>query len=533
MKAPLLGDGMKRFRKRAGGQALVIAAVGGIVWAVSVENNAFETLVGFLERDDRFQFDEILLTVTIVGLMSLFYSALRVWDLRQEIVRRMIAEQNMQWISTHDEMTALQNQRSLNDRTNVSGYRDKSPLSVFAIELHGVKDINDLMGHHVGHEVLKQIAERLKENFSYDDIFRTSGSQFVALLDLNANLDVDIAAHRILSSVNLPMQIDGQSVEIGMHIGYALFPQAGSTVAEVVRCAEVARDAAKTDPFTDIRAFESVMHERLQERSELERQLRHAIRVDAITPYYQPIIDLKTGKINGFEALARWEITPGKFVPPMRFIELAEQTGMIAELTGQLFRKACADARDWPEDVILSFNLSPTQLHDGLLGIRILSVLSEVGLSPPRLEIEITESALVHDLVAAERILTDLRNARIRISLDDFGTGYSSLGQLSKFSFDKIKIDRSFVSAIGDCQKNENILKAIIGLSKGLDILTTAEGIETEEQRQQLTGMGANNGQGYLFGKAMPAREAAQFLHQCWRYRGWSANVGLNGEAQA
>jgi diguanylate cyclase (GGDEF)-like protein len=503
---------MRTFRKRAGGQALVLVVLGGVIWAVGIEQQAFEQLVAFIMRYDRYQFDDILLAVTIVGLMSLVYSALRVWDLDQEILRRTTAEQNLKWVSTHDELTTLLNRRSLKDRTDVAGYRNRSPLGVFSFVLPGFKEINDLRGHRAGDEVVRQIALRLKEDFAHDDIFRTGSNAFVAFHDRAQNPNISAVADRILSSVARPVSIDGQSVEMAVCIGYALFPEDGSTVAKVVRCAEVAEEAVKTDPFRHIRAFEAVMHERLQERSEMERQLRNAIGVDSITPYYQPIIDLKSGKVNGFEALARWEITPGKFVPPMRFIELAEQTGMIAELTVKLFRKACSDACDWPDDVMLSFNLSPTELHDGLLGIRILSILSDVGLSPARLEIEITESALVHDLVAAERILNDLKNARIRVSLDDFGTGYSSLGQLSKFSFDKIKIDRSFVSAIGDRQKNEKILKAIIGLSKGLDILTTAEGIETEAQRQELTAMGCNNGQGYLFGKAMPACEALQFL---------------------
>lgn len=504
---------MSLLRNRAGGQALVLVVLGGVIWALGVEHEAFEDLVEFVMRYDAYQFDDILLALTVVGLMSLVYSALRVWDLRQEILRRTTAERDVAWISTHDETTSLLNRRSLIDRTNAFVNANRQPLCVFSIHFPGFKEINDRLGQQAGDAVLKAIAERLKKNFAYGDIFKVGGTEFVALFERRSDTNVADLARQILSSLSLPHSNEGQLVELHACVGHGLFPEHGSTLAEVVRCAEVAREAAKADPFSHVRAFESVMQERLRERAEMERQLRHAVRTDAITPHYQPIIDLNTGKVNGFEALARWEITPGKFVSPIAFIELAEQTGMIAELTGQLFRKACTDALAWPDNVILSFNLSPTQLHDGLLGIRMLSILSDVGLPPTRLEIEITESALVHDLAAAERILTDLRNAHIRISLDDFGTGYSSLGQLSKFNFDKIKIDRSFVSAIGDRKKNENILKAIIGLSKGLDILTTAEGIETEAQRQELTAMGCNNGQGYLFGKAMPAQQASQFLY--------------------
>jgi len=379
-------------------------------------------------RYDRYQLDDILMAVTIVGLMSLVYSGLRVWDLRQEISRRTIAEHHAEWISTHDETTTLLNRRSLIERTNAKA--SKQSLCLFSIHFPGFKEANHRLGQQAGDAALMAIAERLKANFAYGDIFKVGGSEFVALLDRHGALDVAAAAAAILSSLSRPHSIDGQLVEMSACVGYGLFPEHGSTLLEVVSCADVAREAAKADPFNYIRAFESVMQERLLERAEMERQLRHAVRVDAIMPHYQPIIDLNTGKVNGFEALARWEIKPGEFVPPMTFIELAEQTGTIADLTVKLFRKACADALAWPDDVILSVNLSPTQLHDGLLGIRILTILSDVGLPPTRLEIEITESALVHDLSAAERILTDLRNARIRISLDDFGTGYSSLGQL-------------------------------------------------------------------------------------------------------
>jgi EAL domain-containing protein (putative c-di-GMP-specific phosphodiesterase class I) len=270
---------------------------------------------------------------------------------------------------------------------------------------------------------------------------------------------------------------------------------------------------AKADRRLKVRAFDSVMRERVRERGEMEMALKEAVRTDAVIPYYQPIIDLRTGQINGFEALARWEKSPGNFVPPMTFIELAEQSDLITELSERLLRQACQDALKWPANTILSFNISPTQLHDELLGLRILQILSESGLPPWRLEIEITESALIQDTISAEKILNDLHHAKIRVALDDFGTGYSSLGQLSKFSFDKIKIDRSFVSDPGDSLKKDKIMRAIVGLGKGLDILTTAEGIETQDQLNDLTSMGCDLGQGYLFGKAVKAAEASDLFY--------------------
>jgi EAL domain-containing protein (putative c-di-GMP-specific phosphodiesterase class I) len=275
---------------------------------------------------------------------------------------------------------------------------------------------------------------------------------------------------------------------------------------------DIAMDTAKVERQDKIKPFEAMMHARLRERADMEKALREAIANDHIKPFYQPIVDLKNGNVNGFEALARWEITPGQFVPPSIFIEVAEQSDLIVHLTRHLLQVACRDAEKWPRNTILSFNISPTQLQDALLGVRILNTLTETGLPPERFEVEITETALVRDLETAERVLNDLHAARVRISLDDFGTGYSSLSQLSRFTFDKIKIDRSFISELGDVRKQEKIVRAIIGLGKGLNILTTAEGIETPEQLSRLVRMGCNLGQGYLFGKAMPAGNISAFL---------------------
>ena len=503
---------MSFFRSKAGTQALVLIAIGGVILVAGVEQQAFERLVLFLMQYENYQLDDVMLATSVVGLMSLVYSALRVRDLSQEIDRRTAAERNVTWISTHDDITKLPNRRSLEERLNGSRDHDKFPCAVFAIKIDGFKEIRDLVGNYACDDVLKEIARRLEDIFDCNHVFKVGSSEFVSICSQTVDRDPLTFATKIGSIVAAPFIINSHAVELKFSVGYALFPGDGSTMREVVRCADVAMEAATEDPAAKVLAFEAAMLQRLRERSELERQLRHAVRVDAIIPHYQPIIDLQSGRINGFEALARWELAQGNFVPPLQFIELAEQTGLIGQLTENLFRRACSDALHWPQDVILSFNLSPTQLHDGAVGLRILKILSDVGMSPKRLEIEVTESALVQDLEGAKLILDNLRAAGIRIALDDFGTGYSSLGQLSRFSFDKIKIDRSFVSEIGDQNKNDKILRAIVGLSQGLEILTTAEGIETPKQLEGLRAMGCNNGQGYLFGKAMAAEQASLLL---------------------
>jgi diguanylate cyclase (GGDEF)-like protein len=500
-------------RTKAGGQAILMAFLGIIAWLIGVRDSAFEEVYAFVLKYDAYQLDDILLAVIVVGLMSLVYSGLRVWDLRREIALRNAAEDSAAWINTHDSMTALLNRRSFEDRCiSYCAAGPSAPLAVFSIDLDGFKEINDVSGHDAGDEVLKAVADRLLHIFPHADVFRTGGDEFITLMRRDGDFNAHSIGAKIRDSLDQIIVNDRAEMKVTVSVGYAFYPDNGATLSEVVRCSDVAMYTAKADRRLKVRAFDSVMRERLRERGEMEMALKEAVRTDAIVPYYQPIIDLRTGQINGFEALARWEKAPGSFVPPMTFIELAEQSDLITELSERLLRQACRDALTWPANTVLSFNISPTQLHDELLGLRILKIISESGLAPWRLEIEITESALIQDTISAEKILNDLHDAKIRVALDDFGTGYSSLGQLSKFSFDKIKIDRSFVSDPGDSLKKDKIMRAIVGLGKGLNILTTAEGIETQDQLDDLTAMGCDLGQGYLFGKAVKAAEALQLF---------------------
>lgn len=236
------------------------------------------------------------------------------------------------------------------------------------------------------------------------------------------------------------------------------------------------------------------------------------MRTGLIEPYYQPFMDLGTRKLAGFEALARWKTAEGRFIPPCDFIPVAEDAGLIVELTEQLFRRACKDAMSWPSDTILSFNVSPTQLSDRLLGLRLLKIMGEVGLPVQRLEIEITESALIQDAAVAKEVLEDLTKAGIRIALDDFGTGYSSLSQLSNYQFQKIKIDRSFIQTFETSEKQDKVVRAMVALGHGLGVQVTAEGIEEPSQLQYLQELGCDLGQGYLLGRPQPNDEAIHFI---------------------
>jgi EAL domain-containing protein (putative c-di-GMP-specific phosphodiesterase class I) len=233
-----------------------------------------------------------------------------------------------------------------------------------------------------------------------------------------------------------------------------------------------------------------------------------------VRPWYQPIVDLQTQQVIAFEALARWNHPTLGDIPPDRFIPIAEDCGLIRQLSDRLLRRACMDAVTWPDHVVLSFNISPAQLKEKTLGLRILGILGESGLSPRRLQIEITESAIVRDLDAAKVILSALRDAGVRVALDDFGTGYSSLYHLRNFKFDAIKIDRSFVGNMGSENESAEIVRALTGLGHGLGLVITAEGVEQSEQRDVLLKQGCQQGQGFLFSRAIPAGETLALFHR-------------------
>jgi EAL domain-containing protein (putative c-di-GMP-specific phosphodiesterase class I) len=256
------------------------------------------------------------------------------------------------------------------------------------------------------------------------------------------------------------------------------------------------------------------MDTHVERRIQIERELRSAIECNGIVPYYQPLVSLDGNRIIGFEALARWENGDLGFVPPDVFIPIAEECGLINRLSDQLFHRACLDATAWPATFVLAFNVSPVQLRDPTLGLRLLSILGKTGLSARRLEIEITESALVENIGVAQIVIDNLRQAGVRIALDDFGTGYATLSQLLSFHLDKIKIDRSFVSRLDESEDSQVIVRAILGLAKGFGLTTTAEGVEDAGQLAYLKANGCTEGQGYLFSKAVPATDIPALLNR-------------------
>jgi predicted signal transduction protein with EAL and GGDEF domain len=278
------------------------------------------------------------------------------------------------------------------------------------------------------------------------------------------------------------------------------------------RRADRALYRAKSEGRSCIRFFEADMDAHVERRIAIETELRAAVAAKTIVPYYQPVVAFAGRRVVGFEALARWKSDKFGWVPPDQFITVAEEIGIIGELGDQLLRQACLDAQAWPAELTLAFNISAVQLRNPTLGLRVLAILAETSFNPRRLELEITETAVVDNMKMALEITRQLRQAGVRIAVDDFGTGYATLSQLLSLKLDRIKIDRSFVDRLGKDKESTTIVRAVLGLASGFSLETTAEGIENDEQLASLRAEGCLEGQGYLFGKAVPANDVQSLL---------------------
>jgi predicted signal transduction protein with EAL and GGDEF domain len=319
-------------------------------------------------------------------------------------------------------------------------------------------------------------------------------------------------ARRLVALFDQPFAVEQVHVTLGTSIGIAIAPEDGTEPEELIRRADIALYRAKTSGRGAFRFFEAEMDAQVKKRAQIERDLRQAIEEGTVRPYYQPIIDLRTGRITGFEALARWHHPEYGDLAPEQFIGIAEDSGMIIPLASHLLRIAARDAVAWPSSTKLCFNISKVQLSDPMMVLRVLQILGETGLSPTRLEIEISEQALVSDIVAAKDALEAFHQAGVRIALDDFGTGNSSLQHLRECHFDRLKIDRSFVTSMAGSAENTSLVNAILGLSKALGLPVTAEGIETEALVDMLRDSGCSEGQGFRFSAAVPQEGAMRLL---------------------
>jgi diguanylate cyclase (GGDEF)-like protein len=466
--------------------------------------------------------DDIIFVVFLMSIAMMVYAFRRYRDLSKEIKSRIGAESEALKLARHDPLTGLPNRRFFEEKLEecLGTASVTHQAALLMLDLDGFKVVNDTHGHVVGDKALSEFARRVSTIVRADAFLaRVGGDEFTIIMPKIDSLDDPTnLARRIAAAVAEPFVVENVTAELGVGIGIAIAPNDGVRADELVRRADRALYRAKAAGRSSVRFFETEMDMHVERRIQIERELRSAIASSAIVPHYQPLVSLDGDRIIGFEALARWENGDLGFVPPDVFIPIAEQTGLINKLSDQLFRRACLDANAWPATFVLAFNISPVQLRDPTLGLRLLSILAQTGFNPGRLEIEITESALVENVGVAQTVIDQLRETGVRIALDDFGTGYATLSQLLSFHLDKIKIDRSFVSRLDKSEDGQVIVRAILGLAKGFGLTTTAEGVEDASQLAYLKANGCTQGQGYLFSKAVRATDIPALINRAANY---------------
>lgn len=487
-------------RFQNGRKIAILAAVITLTYTAEVLFDLNEMFDEFLERGESFQMDALF-----VGSITFLFALLsfKISDLGQEAIRRRRAEQAALKLAFNDPLTGIGNRRCMEDA--LTAVPSGQSRAILLLDLDDFKPINDVFGHAMGDKVLAEAAQRLVRICGDTCLVcRFGGDEFAVLSEADADAEsAGILARAIALAFESPFVIEEHDFRVLTSIGVSFFTAGKKSGADALREADVALYRAKEDRQADYQMFELEMEDEVRRRSTLERKLRKAIQSGTVQPYFQPLVDLNSSEVIGFEALARWNDPQIGSVSPAEFVELAEETGLITELSEHLMRAACREAVKWPKHLRLSFNLSPKQLRDKLVGLRILAILNETGLPPHRLEIEVTEGSLIEDKARAQQLLNDLRQAGVRIAIDDFGTGYSSLYHLKEFRFDNLKIDRSFVMSMESGNENEVIVDTILQLAKGLGLVTTAEGIETEAHLAKLLASGCQQGQGYLFGRAV------------------------------
>jgi diguanylate cyclase (GGDEF)-like protein len=385
---------------------------------------------------------------------------------------------------------------------------------VHYIDIDEFKSVNDSLGHLIGDELLKSVAASLSRCVSAPDfVARLGGDEFaVVQIAIKSRPDATDLVDRVLDAIREPYECLGHQLTTDASIGIALAPEHGVDLDQILKNADLAMYAAKSAGRRTYRFFEPDMDAEVKARRKLEVELRQAITDEALEVYYQPCVRLGDDRITGCEALVRWRHSERGMVSPAEFIPVAEDAGLINELGDWVLKTACAEAALWPDHIRLAVNISPIQFKCATLALKITSALAASGLAPRRLELEITEAVLIRDDEAALAILHQLRAIGVRIALDDFGTGYSSLSYLKRFPFDKIKIDRSFVTDIAEASGSPAIVQAVVNIAAERNMTTTAEGVETQQQMELLRALGCAEMQGYLFSPAKPAADIKQLL---------------------
>ena len=434
----------------------------------------------------------------------------------EDITERLAAEERIKHLAHYDALTGLPNRVTFYERleTVLSRQRRSETIGVLSLDLDRFKNVNDTLGHPVGDQLLKAAADRMRSCVRSEDLVARLGGDEFAIVQGSSTQSSDLSAlaTRLIEVVGAPYDLDGHQVIVGTSVGIAVAPTDSNQPDQLMKNADLALYRAKANGGGAFRFFEAEMDARMQARHALELDLRKAVVNGEFELFYQPVIDVKTGQINSFEALIRWHHPERGMIAPLEFIPVAEETGLIVQIGEWVLRRACSEAVRWPKHITIAVNLLPAQFKSRNLVPMVINALAASGLPATRLELEITELVLVQENEGAFATLHQLRDLGIKIAMDDFGTGYSSLGYLRSFPFDKIKIDQSFIRDLPGKLESLAIVRAVVGLSSSLGITTIAEGVETKEQLASVTAEGCNEFQGYLISWPKPAADVERLL---------------------
>ena len=431
-------------------------------------------------------------------------------SLAEDITERKQAEARIEHLAHYDALTALPNRADFVEclaRTIDAAKLNEASFAVLSIDLDRFKEVNDMFGHAVGDDVLRQMSQQLRALAGDAYLARLGGDEFTLIAPNGDHPALaEIFARRLHAGVATDLEQNGQHLRVGISIGIAIFPADGTDATTLLNNADAALTRAKAAGRGKTRFFEIEMDNRLRERRAIQNELASAIARSELRLHYQPQTKID-GEVIGFEALVRWQNPQRGMVSPATFIPVAEESGLIMQIGEWVLHEACREAASWPRPLQVAVNLSPIQFRHGDLAGLVHSVLLETGLSPTRLELEITEGVLVEDFDRGLSILRRLKALGVRIAMDDFGTGYSSLSYMQAFPFDKIKIDQSFISKVKSNPQSAAIVRAVIGLAHGLNLPVLAEGVETRPQLDFLAGESCDEVQGYLLGRPQPIAE--------------------------
>jgi diguanylate cyclase (GGDEF)-like protein len=424
------------------------------------------------------------------------------------------SQEQISFLARHDSLTKLANRVLFNEVMHQSCARcETQGMALLSLDLDDFKLVNDTLGHATGDGVLIAVAERIRGCIRDADTAARLGGDEFAIIIASADIEeVSLVARRLVDRIARPYHFDGRLVEIGISIGISIGPKDGTTPTRLLKNADLALYRAKADGRGVWRFYDPEMDERMQDRRALQSDLRQALARQEFMLHFQPIIDLAANRIVAAEALLRWNHPERGLLEPGNFIPLAEEAGMIAPIGAWVLHEACMTAVQWPEKIRIAVNLSPTQFRDPGVVDTIDRALRDSGMEAGRLELEITETTVLETNSATVDALWKLHGRGVRIALDDFGTGYSSLSYLRRFPFDKIKIDRSFIRDLGHEKDDSSIILAIIGLADSMNMVVTAEGVETAEQAALLTSYGCAQAQGFLFCRPVEATELQRII---------------------